>query len=270
MLKVKEIVRNLEVEEVYELVLNGSISRFPAGFWEGEHAKEKGIRCVNYLLRNKLEWTDEDIRDKFCKKVLIQHKLSGMLKICFDNSPTKCILTIMKDKFYPWEYCAVSPNYWNRETGRNAVKIAIEEKLGWDIEDIKNNISSKVFKELGLSAMLQCVYGGSPYRAICDVYPNKLKAWELKNVPIGFWDECTAREAIKWLIEDKLNLSLNEDKYLGLQKEFIKHGLGYLLSDKFENSPYLAMDFAYPNRFKPSNFKTFKDYENYDLNKLCS
>lgn len=61
------------------------------------------------------------------------------------------------------------------------VKYLIEEKLKWNEEDIKNNLTRKVFREYKLGGMLTHLFNDSPYLAIDTAYPKKYNPWELKR-----------------------------------------------------------------------------------------
>ena len=257
-MKLKDKLNYFNTIEIYEMVLDGRLSRFPEFFWEGEDGIDRGMECVRYLVYEKLKWEDEDIKNNFCKKILASNKLGGMLGKCFNNSPLRCVIKLMGDKYKPWEYAVAPRNYWTYENSKNAVIYMIEEILKWDDNDIKNNLCQNTFEEFGLKSMLLATYEGSPYKAINDIYPGRFFAWELKNTPLNFWTDEMCISATKWLVEDVLKLDFSKDKHVGLQKEFFKYGLGYMLSNKFESSPYKAIDFAYPGVFTESNFKTLK------------
>ena len=143
---VKDLVKEMTTVEIYELVLNKSISRFPEGFWHGKEGKRRGLECLEYLLYKKLKWDNEKIKNNFCKQVLLDNKLGGMLVSCFNNSPLKCIISLMGDIHKPWQYRVAPTNYWNNETGRKATQYILDE-LRWNDDDIKNNLSQEIFKD---------------------------------------------------------------------------------------------------------------------------
>ena len=49
------------------------------------------FEATKWLLEEKLKWSKDDIKTKIIQKVFIEHGLSGMLAICFDNSYKKAI-----------------------------------------------------------------------------------------------------------------------------------------------------------------------------------
>lgn len=230
----KEKLKFMSTIEIYELVLNREISRFPEFFWDGEEGKARGLECLNYLLFSKLKWSDEDVLEKFSKKILKDYRLYGMLAQCFDNSPMRCILTLMGDKYQPWEYKVAPTNYWTRETAKSATLFMLN-KLQWDDEDIKSKLSVSTFKDFGLLSMLSTIYNASPYKALNDVCPH-IKEWELQNVPLNFWNEKNCKEATLWVINTKLNGKYHNMSFEEIRDVFVNNGLGYILHSKFNNS----------------------------------
>jgi hypothetical protein len=109
--------------------------------------------------------------------------------------------------------------------------------------------------------MLILCFSNSPYKAINTLYPNRFKEWELLSTPNSFWNEDNGIKAIKWLLEDKLNLSDEDIKNHYSRDMIIQNGLGGMLAHVFKDRPYEAINIAYPNKFKPWEFKsTPKNY----------
>ena len=50
-----KILNALEPEEVYTLILDGSIKRFPNHYWETNDGKEKAAKCIKHLIENILK-----------------------------------------------------------------------------------------------------------------------------------------------------------------------------------------------------------------------
>ena len=79
----------------------------------------------------------------------------------------------------------------------------------------------------------------------------------LGNQSSKYWNDNTRKEAIKWLVEEKLKLTCNDyDKVLKIDRKiFAKYGLYTLIHKYFGDSVFKALDFAYPNIFKYEDFK---------------
>ncbi len=219
-------------------------------FWNLKTAKEATI----WLIEEKLKWNDEDVKQKLSLNIFRQYSLTGMLNYLFNNSPYLAIDNAYPGKFKAWEFSKVPNNFWNLKTAKEVTIWLIEEKLKWDDEDLKQNLSANTFKENSLACMLNLLFNGSPYLAIENAYPRKFKAWEFSKTSKKFWNLKTAREATIWLIEEKLKWS-NEDAKKKLTRNiFIQNSLGGMITILFNNSPYLAIENAYPGKFKAWEF----------------
>ena len=215
-------------------------------FWNLKTAKEATI----WLIEEKLKWNDDDIKEKLSANTFIKNSLTSIISL-FNGSPYLAIENAYPGKFKPWELPSVPKKNWNVKTAREATIWLIEEKLKWSDEDVRRNLSKNTFKENSLRGMLDVLFNGSPYFAIENAYPGKFKAWEFAKVPKNFWNLKTASEATIWLIEEKLRWS-DEDVRRNLsQNTFKENSLRGMLDVLFNGSPYLAIDNAYPGKFKP-------------------
>ena len=219
----------------------------PKKNWNVKTAREATI----WLIEEKLKWSDEDVRRNLSKNTFKENSLRGMLNLLFNGSPYLAIENAYPGKFKAWEFAKVSKNFWNLKTASEATIWLIEEKLKWSDEDVRRNLSKNTFKENSLRGMLNLLFNGSPYLAIENAYPGKFKAWEFAKVSKNFWNLKTASEATIWLIEEKLKWS-DEDVRRNLsQNTFKENSLRGMLDVLFNCSPYLAIENAYPGKFKP-------------------
>lgn len=218
--------------------------------------------AVRWLVEEKLKIQEEEVPSKIKKSTFEGYRLGGMLSICFDNSPYDAVNHAYPNKFKPWEF--KSPNsYWQGDEGRNhateATKWLIEEKLGIPTKKIPDVVTQNMFYGHNLSGMLTTVYDGSPYKAIEDAYPGRFKPWEFKITPNGIWTGehayGNAAEATRWLVEEKLQIPIEDIPQKIRKNSFIEHGLSGMLSNLFGDSPYRAIDNAYPGTFSPHNFR---------------
>ena len=215
-------------------------------FWNLKTAKEATI----WLIEEKLKWNDDDIKEKLSANIFIQNSLGGMLVILFNSSPYLAIENAYPGKFKPWELPCVSNSFWNLKTAKEATIWLIEEKLKWNDDDIKEKLSANTFIKNSLTSIIS-LFNGSPYFAIENAYPGKFKSWEFSKVPKNFWNMETAKKATMWLIEEKLKWS-DEDVRRNLsQNTFKENSLRGMLAILFNESPYRAIENAYPGKFKP-------------------
>ena len=136
------------------------------------------------------------------------------------------------------------------ENAKNVTKTLIERVLKWTYEDIRNKLTLNIFKKYSVLSMLVKVFNGSPYLAIENAYPGKFKPWELPCVSNSFWNLKTAKEATIWLIEEKLKWNDDDIKEKLSANTFRKYSLTGMFIILFNASPYLAIDNAYPGKFK--------------------
>ena len=80
---------------------------------------------------------------------------------------------------------------------------------------------------------------------------KELKTWEKTiKLPNGYWEnEDHIREALQWLFEVKLKI-LTTNTIVSV-KDFKDNRLYGLLNRHFDNSPYKAINYIYPGKFKP-------------------
>lgn len=245
----KEDLNLLDAVDVYKLVLERKLKMFPKAFWMKPEALDNARKCTIYLLEERLGFSEKDIKEKVTFKIIIENKLGGMAKICFNSSIYEVLNNAYPNKFKPWEFKKIVVGKWNEEKRKEAVKWLIEEKLKLSDEELKKKLSVKSFKENGLGGLLD-EHFHSIYEAVNSVYPNKFKPWELENTKINYWSRELGVEATRWLIEEKLKLSDEELKNNFSSTLFFDNGLSKMLLLCFNNSPYDALNSVYPNKFK--------------------
>ncbi|MGU8987661.1 DUF4046 domain-containing protein [Clostridium perfringens] len=225
----------------------------PKNFWDISN----GIKATKWLIEEKLKFTDDELKKKISAKVFCDNNLGGMLRNCFNGSPYLAINSVYPNKFKEWEFKISPMGYWRDvSNGIEATRWLVDEKLKLKDEELKEQLSMQMFKDNNLIGMLDVCFKGSPYLAINSAYPGKFKEWEFKNIPNGFWnDKSRGIDAVKWLVEDKLNLSEEELKSCLSEALFVNNGLRGMLAICFNNSPYLAINSAYPGKFKEWEFK---------------
>ena len=231
-------------------------NQVPQSYWNDIN---NGIEATRWLVETKLKLTDSELKEQLSRKLFADNGLSGMLQYCFDFSPFKAIDAAYSGKFKPWEFNIVSKGYWdNISNGIEATRWLIEEKLKLTDEELKKQLSIKLFTDNGLGGMLSTCFNSSPFEAINTAYPGKFKPWEFNIVSKGYWDNISnGIEAIRWLIEEKLKLTDNELKKQLSLKIFNDNGLGGMLKICFNNSPFKAINAAYPEKFKKEDFKNY-------------
>lgn len=161
--------------EVYKLLLNGSITKFPKNFFGKSDSKNLEIcaKITRYLIKEHLRWNDEELCENLSKKIFYTYKLRGMLQNIFHNSPYEAINNAFPNHFKPFQLNCIPKGYWTLETGSEATIWLLEEKLKWNKKQICAQISKKTFYNNRFGGMLQIVFHDSPYEAITQSYPNQ-------------------------------------------------------------------------------------------------
>lgn len=247
----KENVRLLDAVDVYKLVLDRKIKRFPPGFWQRPEAEKNAIQCVTYLVEEILKWDDEKIKECYTYELLFQYRLMGMLNAVFDDSPFNSFNAAYPNRIKPWEFVCNKKGTNNKETAIEATKWLIEEKLKWDDDQILKCLSNSVFAKYGLLGIITHVYNGSVYTLIEDTYPGRFKPWEFVHTPNGYWTKETAREALRWLIQDKLRMDDEDIKKNYNYNLLREHKLDGMCRAVYNKRPFDALNDLYPGRFKP-------------------
>lgn len=228
------------------------------GFWNKQNAK----RAIEDRI-TLLEWDDKDILEKYSYVFYKEAGLEYMLRTVFDGNLYMAINTVYPNRFMPWEFRCVSRNYWSKERARKATSWMINE-LDWGKEDIIDKISKNVFRTMGLGGMLWTVYGDSPYEAINDLYPGQFKPWELQNMPVGYWNEKTAIEAIIYLCEEKLGYDSRGIRNNFSEKDLIDNGFEYIYNKFFEKDLYKVVKAMYPGKYRASEIKRYRPKKSRD------
>lgn len=140
--------------------------------------------------------------------------------------------------------------FWTDENRFKRAKIVtcylIEKVLKWSDDDIKANLRATIFSDYKLSGMMRMLFEGSPYKALNNAYPGRFKQFELKEVSQSYWNFETAREALDWLFNKKLNWSTNDIiKNISI-KTFDNNGLSGV-ANLFHDSMYETLSTLYPD-----------------------
>lgn len=129
--------------------------------------------------------------------------------------------------------------FWQKPGALDSAKeitiYLIEEILKWTEEDVKNNLTEKVFRDYKLSGMLEYVFGRSPFKALDNAYPGVFKEWELRHASRNLWGDKEKREeAIRWLLQ-----KVKKDKFEELTNlDFLNNNLGGLMDYLHRNKAF--------------------------------
>ncbi|WP_242301830.1 DUF4046 domain-containing protein, partial [Bacillus cereus group sp. BfR-BA-01423] len=219
------LIQAVAIEEIYQEILDGKRSRFPANTWKEDTDNELARRVIKYLIETILKWDEEEIRKKWNTPLLVKYRLRGLLNHSYDNSPYKAIDHLYPGRFKEWEFGMAPLNFWTKEKALKALKWTIEEKEQLSRETLLKLYGKKWLEQNKLASPLNIFWKGSPYSMLSDLYPGRFKEWEFAMTPNHFWTKERALEALKWTIEEKERLTENELLSVYSQKWLIKHKL---------------------------------------------
>lgn len=173
--------------------------RIPQSYW---CEKENRVDAIKWLIEEKLQWSLDDIKEKFSRKILLDYGLATLMT--YYHSSFDIINEIYPDIIHAWEIkqSSVSPKYWDVKENRiKAVRWLIKDKLKFSHNEIINILSLESFYENRLSTLICDYYNKSIPTAITEAFEDEFMPWEF-----GYhrWNFNDAKKATKWLI-DKLN-----------------------------------------------------------------
>jgi len=203
--------------------------RMPQNYW---CEKENRIHAIKWLIEEKLEWSLDDIKEKFSRKLLTEYGLATLTRYYY--SSFDIINEIYPNKIYPWELkrSSVSPSYWSINGNRVlAVKWLIIDKLKFSHDEVVNILSLEHFYENKLSTLICNYYNKSIAIAVTEAFGDEFMPWEFCY---HRWNINDAKKATKWLI-DKLN---SEEGKLPLEIDYydFKNNKLRTVIDKFYGS----------------------------------
>lgn len=224
---------NMDAVEVYKLVLDGTLNRFPQGFWDSKESLDNASKCVRYLIEDVLKWNEEDLLKNMYRKVFVKYKLKGMLTVLFKDVTFEALNNAYPNKFKPWQFNYVPNGYWeNEDNCKKALLWLIDEKLEMTKEDIMEKWSMPLIKEYGLESLVKNKFRRSPYLALNFAKPGIFKPADLKCTSKGYWDN---EENVKeYLIETfKTRKELTDDDILNLSyRDMYNNGFSTLIKRK--------------------------------------
>lgn len=139
-----------------------------------------------------------------------------------------------------------------KECKANLLKLirhTVNERLKWNREEFCQSFCLQVIVEFRLNGGFARAYNRNIYPLITDAFPEwNIRAWELSKsrVPAEFWTKETGIAATKWLVEERLQWSLEKVQRDISNSHFLKNNLGGLLRT-LDTGAISMILLAYPN-----------------------
>lgn len=240
--------------EVFYLVYERKIEKYPNGFWKPPDGIIYSINILKHLLENILQWNEEQIINNFNASLFNKYRLNGMLACVFESSPFKAIDAVYPDRFKQWQFNKPKGYWENKENIINAVKDVYENQLGiTDINDIYNIKNHRdIFVEYGLHNILK-IGKGTTHEIICMAYPD-LKEEKFYRSSQSFYEN-DMQYYIELLREIIKENNLTHDEITKMTTGSLKkYNLYHLISKKNNIKIYDIIELAFPGEFKPWEF----------------
>lgn len=245
-----ESMSDAEVRLLIRKKFDGKIKRLPKNFWFCIDGKSRFKHAVTIMFEEYLNWDIKDIPKKYTSKIFEEYRLIRPRNYFFDNH-IEALNYVYDNQFRIIDFKLKPYRFWLREKGKDYSKQAIQEMifdLNIKMEEIPKLVTIPIFRKYGLENMIETLYGRSRFEAIDAVYPGKFKPWEYSTG--DYWKQQTihtAREAVKWLIEVKLHLTL-QDFHKGevSLQHFLDYGLNQMLKYFYNYSYIEAIEDVFP------------------------
>lgn len=249
-----EILEGLDPSEVYLLVLNGHANGFPYHYWEeGNLSINRANICIRYLIENILNWSNEDVYERFNYYTFHEYSLKNMLKICFNDKYFDAIESAYPNTYKPWLFKTAPRNFWTKDTFREALRWTIEDKLHLTKKQIPQIVCEAFMKEHSLLTGFQKLYNSSTYEAVDDLYPGVYQCFEFKKAPNKYWSKETAIDAVIWHCNKYHNATIEHIINNSTYSFAKKHKLESPLNKLFKGSVPQLIESAYPGIYSIKN-----------------
>lgn len=148
-------------------------------------------------------------------------------------------------------------HFWEKpysmQSAKSIVKYLFEEKLCIDLNNLHKILSIKFFQDHKLLGMLRIVFNYKIYDLVEYVYPNKYAIFQFNTKGSYFASDDNVKEAVAWIAKNKLDGNVDIIPKV-FTFEYI-YDLGMTSVLKYKKSIYDIVNTAYPNKFRPWEFK---------------
>lgn len=248
---VKRDYSTMHPMEVYNLVRRGDLQRFPNNYLEKSMVKI----ILRKVVLEEMKFTREDIIKMVDHSFMSKHYMGGFRKL-FDTKMYNLIDYCFPEmKIKAWELSKVTPGFWKNKDNQREFLIWVMEKEEIDPNSKKDlrRLTAEVIRKYGGSKLLKIE--ADIYTILDTVVCGRFKEWEIMKLRV--WNKEKAIAAIKWLVEEKLNYTLEEACKLK-SADFKRNNLDGLLQKHCNHSVLEALNLAYGNCFIRENSKKIR------------
>lgn len=146
---INQLILKTTAVGVYKMVLNGELTRFPAGFWGMPENKKYANQCLIHLIENILCWTPEYCVNHLTLQVVRKYKLSTPLTNIYNSSIATWLIEVYP-QIKPWQFKVLPTEYCTPQVIVEAVRWLLLEKLQWTKEQIIENWELEMLREYNI------------------------------------------------------------------------------------------------------------------------
>ena len=233
---------DLEPIAMYCKLLKGELKTFPNNYLDKESIKI----MVRHLVLTLYNYNREDVLTKVNHAFLQANCLGGAKKF-FNKCDIEMLIYCFPEwDLKAWEFPKTPQNFWKDKNNQRDFILWVAEKEKMDLrtkEDYRKINVELIFKYGGGKAMR---HAGSLFDLLNTVACGKYKKWEITI--IWPWKQEDLIPAIKWLVEEKLQLTPEQACHLTRQ-DFVDNNLDGLLCRVGNRSILKVLELAYPGMY---------------------
>jgi len=248
--------------ELYKEVLTGERELFPDGFTSKMTISESTPlvkHMVNLMIQNNDIKSIDELPLKIRKKHFIKYKLQTMAD---KFGVVNLILNAYPQKWKAWDFHSTPQSYWqDEENCREAIDWLFESLLDEGklsrFNELPRMLTQRLLHKRGIGGMLKYYNKGIP-ELLMKFYPDYFNEWEF-NVNKGYYqNDENKTKILNWFVDsilkDGVVDNIDQIPKKITRDTFIRYRLDSFLANVFSLSPFKAMDYLYPNRWKPWEF----------------
>lgn len=264
-------MKNIDIDPVYQQVLDGTLKQFPKGTWSNDPQRNIGKKATKYLVEKVLniniyeqdetsKYNLESVKhlaDIWTFRFIRKYKLGGLNKNIYNSSPYKQLIDAYPNILKEWELRGIPLNYWTEENSLEALKWTIEEKENLTREELLKVYSWDWLRSYKLDVPLKLYWKNNYFTFLDTLYPSRFKEWELIT-PRNYWTKERGKEAFIWLIESKLKINKKDIEHTFDTNLIMNSPLVTPFQKIWSGSPYNVINDVYPGEFEKVSRKSFR------------
>lgn len=215
--------------------------------WELENHKvtwttEKIKKAIIWIVEVKYKWSEDEVRQFINRNIFYKNGLRAVLKH-YNYDIEAALNSVYPSTYKIWQLKSQYKfDYWDKDTIATATRWVIQEKLKWNEETVIKRLDKDILMRHGLGSPLK-KFKGDIYALLDNAYPGKYQIWEVKKkLPKGHWDDKNSSEAIKWVIEKRLNWDEKKARECFNVDTISNKNFKRMLEKKYDNNIEKALD----------------------------